>query len=107
MVSKEIRQTIEKAKQYPYITRVGVFGSYARNEQSEKSDLDILIDYDNNSDDFLDNLGDFMEDMELVFKGKIDYVTVPGLMGSDDEAFKCNVLRDVKWVYNSQFDAVE
>jgi len=42
-----------------------------------------------------------MEDIELVFKGKIDYVTVPGLMNSDDEGFKRNVLRDVQWLYRA------
>jgi len=104
MVSREVRQTIEKAVKYPYINKIGVFGSYARDEQSDESDLDILIDYDNSSDDFLDNLGDFMEDMELVFSGKIDYVTVPGLMGSSGEKFKRNVLRDVKWIYSAARD---
>jgi predicted nucleotidyltransferase len=27
------------------VTEIGVFGSYVRREQSEKSDLDILVDY--------------------------------------------------------------
>jgi len=98
---------MSNARQYPYITKIGVFGSYARSEQSDTSDLDILLDYDNSSDDFLDNLDDFMEDMELVFKGKIDYVTIPGLMGSDDENFRRNVLRDVKWVYNAELDVAD
>jgi len=46
-----------------------------------------------------DNLGDFMEDMENLIHGKIDYVTVPGLMSSKDDWFRENVLRDVKWIY--------
>lgn len=29
-----------------HINRLGVFGSYVRGEQQAKSDLDILIDYD-------------------------------------------------------------
>ncbi|MCL2752762.1 MAG: nucleotidyltransferase domain-containing protein [Defluviitaleaceae bacterium] len=99
MVSNEVRQTILEAKQYPYILRVGIFGSYARNEQTKISDLDIIIDYDNSSDDFLDNLDDFMEDMEIAYGDKIDYVTFPALMGSSDERFKRNVLNDVQWVY--------
>jgi len=103
----EVRQAIENANKYPYITKIGIFGSYARNEQDDTSDLDVLIDYDNSSDIFIDNIGGFMEDMEVVFKGKIDYVTVPGLMDSSDEAFKRNVLRDVVWVYNSKPGVVE
>jgi len=81
--------------------RVGVFGSAARNEAATGSDLDIIIDYDNSSDDFLDNLDDFMESMERDVQGKIDYVTLEGLMKSRDESFKQEVLRDVKWIYNA------
>ncbi len=28
------------------ITQVGIFGSYARGEQTEQSDVDVLIDYE-------------------------------------------------------------
>lgn len=99
MVSSAVRQTILEARRYPYIRKIGIFGSRARNEQTGSSDLDILIDYDDSSDDFLDNLDDFMEDMESAYRGKIDYVTLPGLMDSENERFKRNVLGDVQWVY--------
>ena len=29
------------------ITRLGIFGSYARNQQTDESDIDILVDYEN------------------------------------------------------------
>jgi len=29
-----------------YVKRVGVFGSYVRNEQKEDSDLDVLVDFE-------------------------------------------------------------
>ncbi len=102
MVSNRIIQAINTAENYPYIIRVGVFGSYARNEETASSDIDILIDYDNSSDGFLDDLGGFMEDIERVITGKIDYVTVPGLMKSDDEVFRRGVLNDVVWIYKSE-----
>ena len=99
MISNMVIQAINSARNYPYIIRVGVFGSCARNDETSASDIDILIDYDNSSDDYLDDLGGFMEDMERLWHGKIDYVTLPGLMKSRDERFKHNVLTDVKWVY--------
>ena len=52
--------------------RVGLFGSYARGDTHEKSDVDILI----------------------------DYLTIPGLMQSTNETFKQEVLREVRWIYN-------
>jgi len=102
MIPEKIRQTILNAKQYPYIVKIGVFGSYARGDILENSDLDIIIDYDDSSDVFMDNMGNFMEDLELVFIGKVDYLTLPGLMKSKDDRFKNNVLREVQWVYDSK-----
>ena len=99
MISNNVIQAINAAKNYPYILRVGVFGSYARNEETTISDIDILIDYDSSSDDFLDDLDGFMEDMERLVHDKIDYITVPGLMKSPDEEFRRSVLNDVRWVY--------
>ncbi len=110
MISSEVIQAISAAKNYPYINKVGVFGSCARNEETAESDIDILIDYDSSSDDFLDNLDGFMEDMENLMKNvflqqnssrpaKIDYVTMAGLAKSTNESVKRSILQDVKWVY--------
>ncbi|MFP5470819.1 MAG: nucleotidyltransferase family protein [Bacteroidia bacterium] len=49
---QEIKQILFKHKQrlfarYP-IKSIAVFGSYARNEQQSKSDVDILVDVDGN-----------------------------------------------------------
>ena len=47
---RSIINTLRKAK--PYLERryrvreIGIFGSYARNEQGPESDLDILVDLD-------------------------------------------------------------
>ena len=101
MISNNIIQAINTAKNYPYIIRVGVFGSHARNEENTTSDIDILIDYDNSNESFLDDIGGFMEDMELLVHRRIDYITMPGLMKSKDETFKRNVLSDVIWIYDT------
>lgn len=97
-----ITRAINEASKYKYIARVGLFGSYARGDTHGKSDVDILIDYDGRTDEFLDDLDNFMEDFEALVHCKIDYVTVPGLMNSRDEEFKQAVLRDVRWIYNAK-----
>ncbi|MCL2079968.1 MAG: nucleotidyltransferase domain-containing protein [Oscillospiraceae bacterium] len=101
MLSGKAIQAILRAEHYPYITRVGVFGSHARSEETSASDIDILIDYDNSSDGFLDDLDGYMEDIEQLFHGEIDYITMPGLMKSSNEAFRSEILRDIVWVYNA------
>ena len=100
MTLVELEKTLQKTRNYQYIMRVGVFGSYARGDVWEESDLDILIDYDNSSDECTNQMGQLMEDIETVFTGKIDYITLNGLMKSKNEEFREEVLRDVKWIYS-------
>jgi predicted nucleotidyltransferase len=104
MLSNAIVQAIRKAENYPHIIRVGVFGSCARDEETKTSDVDILIEYDNSTDDFLDDLDGFMKDMEQLVDVKIDYITMAGLLKSRNVAFRSEVLRDVKWIYNSKHE---
>jgi len=97
-----IRTTFDAAAKYPYIKRVGVFGSYSRGEENPSSDIDVLLDYDNSSDDYMDNLSDFMEDVERSISVSIDYVTYNGLMRKGgDVNFRQRVLNDVKWLYEA------
>ena len=61
------------------IKSVGLFGSYIRNEQSGKSDIDLLIDFDPEKENF-DNYMAAYDLFEKLFKNeKIEVVTVNGL----------------------------
>lgn len=46
MLTPQQKNIIKNVTQRGKPTLVGVFGSYARGEENEKSDLDILIDFD-------------------------------------------------------------
>lgn len=37
-----------------HIIRIGIFGSYARGEQNPKSDIDLLIEFEENTQDLYD-----------------------------------------------------
>ncbi|OYQ36061.1 DNA polymerase subunit beta [Flavobacterium cyanobacteriorum] len=57
------------------IKRVGLFGSYARNEQSIQSDIDILIDFEPGKATF-DNLMAFHDIIDSIFENeKVEVVT--------------------------------
>jgi predicted nucleotidyltransferase len=61
------------------IARVGLFGSYVREEQSPDSDIDLLIDFEPGKASF-DNLMAFHDIVETIFKNeKVDVVTKNGL----------------------------
>ena len=46
MISTQQQNIIKSVTKRYNPTLLGIFGSYARGEESEKSDLDILIDFD-------------------------------------------------------------
>jgi len=61
------------------IQNIGLFGSYARNEQSEKSDIDILIDFNPGKESF-DNYMAIYDYLEELFKNKkVEIITRNGL----------------------------
>ncbi len=75
---KQILSTHKKSLCEKYqITELGVFGSYARSEQTEASDIDILVDYQT-APTFvmLVELRDYLSDL---FGLKVDIVTKNGL----------------------------
>jgi predicted nucleotidyltransferase len=77
-----ILATIKTHKQNLFkfgIRNIGLFGSYVRNEQSDKSDIDILIDFDPDKENF-DNYMAVCDLIEGLFKTrKIEIVTKNGL----------------------------
>jgi uncharacterized protein len=59
------------------LTQLGVFGSYAREQQTESSDLDILVDY--SQPPTLPKLIELRDDLSQLFGLKVDVVTPNGL----------------------------
>lgn len=61
------------------ITKAAIFGSYARGEQSKKSDIDILIEYPPGSKKTLFDLIDLKEELKDALQKDIDLVTEKAL----------------------------
>ena len=72
--SKEIIKKIEEKskdiKKYN-VNRIGLFGSFAKNKQHKKSDIDIIVSFDKET---FDNYMDLLFLLEKMFKRKIDLV---------------------------------
>jgi len=43
---QEIKRTLEELKGKYKVKKIGIFGSYVRGEQKGKSDLDILVEFE-------------------------------------------------------------
>ena len=54
------------------LKKLGIFGSYARNEQTQASDLDLLVEFEDNTPD-LSNIKNFLrKEMQSVFQIPVD-----------------------------------
>lgn len=61
------------------VQTIGLFGSYVRNEQTKKSDIDLLIDFEPDQENF-DNYMAVYDLFEKLFRNeKVEIVTKNGL----------------------------
>jgi predicted nucleotidyltransferase len=76
------------------VQSVGLFGSYVRNEQTEKSDIDLLIDFDPEKENF-DNYMAVCDYLDLLFRNEtVEVVTRNGLSPHIGPA----ILKEVQYV---------
>jgi predicted nucleotidyltransferase len=61
------------------VSKIGLFGSARRNERNEDSDIDILVDFDNDMETYLNFIAtcDFLESMFQ--EEKVEVVSLKGL----------------------------
>ena len=74
-----VRQTAEYFKTQP-VLKAWLFGSYARGEQREDSDVDILILPDKSQHFSLFTLSEIYEDLKNLLGCEVDLITDGGLM---------------------------
>ena len=60
------------------VRKIGIFGSFARGEEREGSDIDVLVEFQDNYETF-DNFMDLKYFLEDLFGRKIDLVTMDAL----------------------------
>lgn len=77
-----------------YIKNLGLFGSYVRGENSDSSDIDILIEYDENKAFSLFTLIKLEEFLTKLFNVKVDLVNKKSIKPDLKEA----ILKEVVFV---------
>ncbi|HET8827940.1 MAG TPA: nucleotidyltransferase family protein [Pelobium sp.] len=76
------------------ITNIGLFGSYLRDEQNEKSDIDLLIDFKPEKENF-DNYMAVYDIFERLFSSeKVEVITKNGL----SQYIGPKILKEVQYV---------
>ena len=96
MLTKEVQQKIiDQIKPYKP-KRIGVFGSYSRDEQTAGSDLDILVDFENGIN-LLDLIGLEQQLTDLIGV-KVDLITEASVHPS----LKSYIYSDLKMLLNEE-----
>jgi uncharacterized protein len=73
------KKKLEKFCQDNDITYLGLFGSYARGEAKNDSDVDLLYKFRNGKSITLFGLADLKIGLEKIFKKKVDFVSKNGV----------------------------
>ncbi|MFH1380289.1 MAG: nucleotidyltransferase family protein [bacterium] len=90
-ITKTLKKFIPILKERFKVKEIGVFGSYGRGEESEESDIDILVEFNGSVGwEFVD----FKEYLEEILHNKVDVVTVKALKPQ----LKDIILREVIYV---------
>ena len=77
--SKDIFKILQKNKtllKKCHVRKIGLFGSYARDEASKKSDIDLLVDFEEKT---FDNFIELAFALEKIFDRKVDLLTEKGM----------------------------
>lgn len=92
---KEIENKLQKLKPVLtskfYVDKIGYFGSFARNEQTENSDIDIIVSFNKPIGWAFFDLQDLLE---LELNRKVDLVSIKALKSQLKEL----ILSEVKYV---------
>ena len=87
VLQQKRRDILALASQYG-ATNVRVFGSVARGEATEQSDIDLLVEFDSTTS-LIDHIG-LIQDLEDLLGCRVDVVSESGLK----DAIRARILRD-------------
>lgn len=79
-------------KEY-HLKRIGIFGSFARGEQTEKSDIDILVEFEDGTENLYDLKQMLRNEIQSIFRVPVDICREKYIRPS----FKDQILREVKY----------
>jgi uncharacterized protein len=78
-IQTTLRQHLPQVQQQYRIRQLGIFGSFVRGEQTENSDIDLLVEFDPNARFGLLTFCQLENDLSELLKRKVDLVMKDGL----------------------------
>jgi len=78
-----------------HILKIGIFGSYARGEQNTDSDIDLLVEFEDNTQ----NLYDLKQQLKAFFRDKLNLEVDICREKYIKPKFRNSILREAKYAY--------
>ncbi|MBA4373898.1 MAG: nucleotidyltransferase [Thermodesulfovibrio sp.] len=89
-----LRQHKAEVIQKYHITEIGIFGSFVRGEQKQRSDVDILVEFDQRNIPGLIKLSEMERYLQKLLKKKVDLVIRSGIRPE----LKKGILKEVIYI---------
>jgi len=105
-VSKKVNEVIRNFQHGDKVKRVGLFGSVARGDSTDKSDIDLVVDF--TYDDFLESDPLFAIRKKYMFESvlrdafvpvAVDIVDYSALSEESNRLLDDEIREDVIWIY--------
>jgi len=95
-ILRRIRENREKIRSFG-VKRIGIFGSVARGEVAEKSDVDVVVEFERGKATFKNVCG-LVDFLESLFGREVDILTPDGIEAIRLEHVKEEIKRSVEYV---------
>ena len=95
-VIRLLRENMEKIKEFG-VKRIGIFGSAARDELREDSDIDVVVEFEKDRGGFKD-FGGLVEFLENLFQREVDILTPGGIENIRIKSVKRRIEEEIEYV---------
>ena len=91
-----LKRNMEEIKRFG-VKRIGIFGSFARDEANEESDIDFVVEFEEDRGGMKDFIGliDFLENL---FSRDVDVLTSGGVESIRIKSVRERIKKEVKYV---------
>jgi predicted nucleotidyltransferase len=90
-IKKLLLENADMLKKYK-VNKLGIFGSYATGKARKRSDVDLLVDFEENIDLF--EFVHLVDDIQAILKTKVDLATPDAIK----PYIRSKVMGEVEWI---------
>jgi len=95
-VIRILRENMDKIREFG-VKRIGIFGSVARDEADEESDIDFVVEFEENRGAMRDFIG-LIDYLENLFGREIDLLTPSGIESIRIKSVRERIKRELEYV---------